>query len=233
MATPYNLNESSAFDVNVASLDIASEVLGATVGSPNAGDLNTPHVNLANRTKYLKDKLEELSLPEFGVMGKGVLDWRAGTDIVRVTRETYDSPSGLYGTALDQKFAKTDSTGLQNYGYLILEKTFKMPYGFTKLDLTFLARSSQTLATGQGIRTIVLPWSATADSNANSPVAYNVIDGVTLSSAPTVRSIQLDLTGQAVGTKLSFLQAINLPTIDAVGSDYTIDFGQLRSDWSN
>lgn len=50
-----NLNESTTYDANVASIDLTDDVVGAdTAVDPNTGVANIPHVNLTNRTNYLK-----------------------------------------------------------------------------------------------------------------------------------------------------------------------------------
>jgi len=51
-----NLDETSNFDAGVLSLETTDDVKGSVQpGDPNLGAGNGPHINLANRTKFLKD----------------------------------------------------------------------------------------------------------------------------------------------------------------------------------
>jgi hypothetical protein len=53
-----NLNETAVWVTNVASLLTSDDVKGGTGGAPNDGESNQPHIHLANRTQYLKNRAD-------------------------------------------------------------------------------------------------------------------------------------------------------------------------------
>jgi hypothetical protein len=212
---------------------------------PSAGEQNTGDVPLNVKPsrqhhnwlqymngewiKYFDSIISLVDKPVFMLPGKVFCNYDFGADTLVKTIFGFEAVDG--DTIFGNHFVSTLSPN-QNPGITLIRQPFRRPFEFTKLDLTFLARSSIDIGATRGVRTFVVKKQATADSTTWTLIASNIIEGATLFGAPTIRSIQLNLSSAAAGDELCLIQSISLPAIVAAAANFVIEAGQLYSGWS-
>lgn len=220
--------EASTFDAQVQSILTGTPVRGAVPSvNPNSGEVNAPLVALTNRTRWLYNNGS--GLPSFFLPGAYGLAWNNTSKELTINASGYKDEVGIYNTEFDGSYDKTSATRT-GVGKTLLRKEFKRPYSFTKLNVSFIARSSIALGS-LGVRTLVLKSQATAFSENWDIVDSVIYSGVEISEAPEIRTIQLDLSSAAAGSDLCFLHCVSLPGLHSFGFDFTISLGQLTSSW--
>lgn len=230
-----NLSETVQWEANVPSIAETDAAEGATSGNPNFGIVNQPALKLANRTKYLKAVVDSIGVPVFVVNGKVYFNWINSAKKMYSQKDLYNADPSVQSVNANCQTFQGDSVNY-NPGFLILEQAFRMPYNFTKLTLTFLAKSNIDLGVSRGVETFIIPNDATADSPNFTLSNYNQVMGPTLAANPIIRTVIFDLSAYPAGTPLTLLQSLSLSGIGSVvgwTSDFNVDCGQLRSSWGN
>jgi hypothetical protein len=223
------LTEASSFDSQVASILTDTPVRGAVPSTdPNTGEINAPLVALTNRTRWLYNNGG--GLPSFFLPGQYFVNWSDTAKELTCSASGYKNEVGMYNTEFDGSLDKT-SVARANIGKTLLRKEFKRPYSYTKLNLSFLARSSIQLGSLKEVRVLVLKSQAVADSNYWDIVDSALLGGSELYNAPTIRTVQLDLSSAAAGSDLCLLYCVSLPSLHSYGTDFYITLGQLISSW--
>lgn len=222
--------EASTFDSQVPSILTTTPVRGAVPSTdPNTGETNAPLVALTNRTRWLYNN--GAGLPSFFLPGRYFVVWSDATKELTCSASGYKNEVGIYNTEFDGSYDKISAIRM-NIGKTLLRKEFKRPYSYTKLNLSFLARSSISLGGSKEVRVLVLKSQAVADSDNWDIVDSVILAGAELYNAPTIRTIQLDLSSAAAGSDLCLLYCVSLPSLYSYGFDFKITLGQLISSWS-
>jgi hypothetical protein len=197
---------------------------------PPRQDMNWLHWNQSQWINWLQTIMANMDQPVFMSPGHSYIYYEHIANKLSLIRQAYDAVN--YNTQLVNTILDTSNTYCLNPGFIILEKSFRRPNDFSKLNLTYIAKSNLYLGSGRRIITAVLNPLTTVDNDNWDIVASHIDDENNLYTGG-LKSIQLNLGSTNAGDPLHFIQAVSFPSIGSLSSDFTVETGQLYSSWSN
>lgn len=197
---------------------------------PPRQDVNWLDWSFCKWLQYFEEQMEAAILPNFMVPGSTLTIFTYATNVIRHTYQGYET--GPIFTIISDT-GEIDTTKLDgNPGFLILRKSFRRPLLYTKLNLSFTAKSSINIGNTRGVKTLVLKERTPDQTIIWDVVDQEIIEGTSLYSGTAKRDIQLDLSSESAGANLCLVQSISLKDVAYAGGDFTLDCGQLKSSWS-
>lgn len=192
---------------------------------PPRQDVNWLHYTTKQWLEYLDEQITALDKPAILRPGKGQIKYTYSGEKMQYDILGYENP--VY-TQFGSNFI---DASLEAPGVTVFERCFNRPVRFTKLNLSFLARSSIDLSTYAKVGVYVVKQIATADDYVWDTIDSEEFSGTTLFNAPSVRSVQLDLSSMNAGDPIYFIYLASFNSISTPASDFTVDVGQLTSSW--